>query len=303
MQETNPFISLIVPSYNRAALISKTLNSLLDQQYNNYEIIVVDDGSTDNTEKVVKSINDLRITYVKKNNAERAAARNFGARMAKGDYVNFFDSDDLGLPNHLSTAAEMIREHDKPEWFHLGYAWATPEEKVFKEVNYYKGPTLNNLIVKGNPLSCNGVFIRKDVILTHPFNEDRSLSASEDYELWVRLAARYPLYYNNVITSLVIDHEMRSVRKSNGESLIKRLELLIQYLQQDEEVKRAFSSSFKKIKADSYSYIALHLANNPAFKRKSINYLMQSLKMYPGIAMHKRFVATIKNLLIKWQGS
>src|SRR5437764_8362427 len=102
MQQNKPFISVVVPSYNRADLIGKTLRSLQQQEYDQYEIIVIDDGSTDNTEEVVKAIGDQRISYIKKGNAERAAARNFGARIAKGEYVNFFDSDDLALPNHLS---------------------------------------------------------------------------------------------------------------------------------------------------------------------------------------------------------
>lgn len=294
---------MVVPSYNRADLIAKTLKTLQNQQYENYEIIVVDDGSTDHTEKVVKEVADARTTYIKTANAERAAARNFGARMAKGEYVNFFDSDDLALPNHLSEAASVIQKYQQPEWFHLAYAWATPEEKVFRDVNQNEGKTLNNQLTNGNILSCNGVFVRKDVIVENPFNEDRALSASEDYELWLRLAARYPLYYSNTITSWVVDHEMRSVRRINGEKLIKRLQLLLYHLKQDQRVLLYFGSQFKKIEADSYSYIALHLADQSQFKLKSSRFLLESLVTYPGMLTSKRFYATIKNLLIKWQRS
>lgn len=302
MQENKPFISIVVPTYNRGDLIAKTLRSLQAQEYDNFEIIVVDDGSTDHTEQVISSLIDQRTTYVKKENAERAAARNFGARLAKGQYVNFFDSDDLALPNHLGEAAKLIQKKMEPEWFHLGFAWATPDEQVFREVNKYKGPTLNNIIPKGNPLSCNGVFIRKDIILSLPFKEDRDLSASEDYELWVRMAARYPLYYSNTITSLVIDHEGRSVRKINGEKLIKRLKLLVDYLKQDDGTMNTFNKDFNKIQADAYSYIALHLADDPRYKGTSIKFLKDAVVASPGIISNKRFFAIIKNLLIKWQG-
>lgn len=303
MSSTNPFISIVVPSYNRADLIAKTIKSLQQQEYDNYEIIVVDDGSIDNTEEVVKSVADHRTTYIRKTNAERAAARNFGARMAKGEYVNFFDSDDIALTNHIKEAAKVIQSKNNPQWFHLGFSWATPEGKIFKEVNNYSGETLNSIMADGNPLSCNGVFVRKDIIIDMPFNEDRALSASEDYELWVRLAARYPLYYSNTITSWVVDHEMRSVRRINGEKLIQRLELLIQYLQKDTKTLEYFGNSFKKIKADSYSYIALHLAETKAYKFKSARYLLNSFRTHPGIIKNRRFYAIIKNLLIKWQGS
>lgn len=303
MQEIDPFISIVVPSYNRADLIAKTLHSLLDQTYNNYEIIVVDDGSTDNTEEVVAQVKSERVSYYKKQNAERAAARNYGARKAKGDYVNFFDSDDLALQNHVASAAEMIKKYQQPEWFHLGFAWATPEIEIFRKVDQYRGDTLNKLIAKGNPLSCNGVFLRRDIILQHRFNEDRSLSASEDYELWVRLAARYPLYFTNTITSLVIDHEMRSVRTIHGEKLINRLNLLLHYLEQDQKVLSYFGKKFRQIIADSYSYIALHLAEDPAFKAKSVKYLITAVRADAGTVTNRRFYAILKNLLIKWPRS
>ena len=96
---------------------------------------------------------------------------------------------------------------------------------------------------------------------------------------------------------------MRSVRRINGEKLIKRLQLLLHYLQKDEAVINYFGESFNKIKADSYSYIALHLAEKPSYKPKSFKYLINSLLSYPGIVKNKRFYAIIKNLMIKWQNS
>src|SRR5688572_6318319 len=100
--KAKPFISVIIPCYNRASMIGKTIRSLQQQDYNDYEILVIDDGSTDNTEQVINEIADARTSYFKKLNEERAAARNYGAGLAKGSYLNFFDSDDLALPNHLS---------------------------------------------------------------------------------------------------------------------------------------------------------------------------------------------------------
>lgn len=303
MSRNEPFITVVVPTYNRADLIGDTIKSLLAQDYQQYEILVIDDGSTDNTEQVVNSLKADKVSYIRKNNAERAAARNYGANLAKGDYVNFFDSDDIALPNHLLEASKLITTYNMPEWFHLGYAWATPEQKIFREVNNYKGHTLNSKMASGNPLSCNGVFLRKDIILLQPFNEDRDLSASEDYELWLRLAARYPLHYSNTITSFVIDHEMRSVRRINGEKLIRRLELLVHYLQKDPEVMRYFGKDFSRVKADAYSYISLHLAEAASFKMKSVGFLLKALAADTSIINNRRFYAIIKNLLVKWQGS
>lgn len=297
---TAPFFSVIVPTYNRAALITATLRSLLAQEYSNFEIVVVDDGSTDDTESVVAAVNDERIRYYRKDNAERAAARNFGAAKAKGDFVNFFDSDDLALPNHLSEAALLLRAHPDASWFHLGYQWADPEGNIFRKVDRFSGDTLNHLMASGNPLSCNGVFVRKDVITEYPFNEDRALSASEDYELWCRLTARFPLHYSNAVTSTIIDHDARSVRVIQGDKLIRRLQLLLHYLQCDKVVIDYFGSSFARIKMDSNSYIALHLANEPRYKLSSILYLLKALGNSLYLLRTKRFYACLKNIIIKW---
>jgi len=295
-----PFFTIVVPTYNRAHLIEKTIASLLAQSYQHFEVIVVDDGSTDNTESVVQNISNPKLTYRKKVNAERAAARNFGAKQAKGNYVNFFDSDDIALPNHLLAAANLLNNKGNMEWFHLGYAWAYPDGTVFKHVNSYRGETLNHYMNKGNPLSCNGVFIRKDIIQQFPFNEDRALSASEDYELWCRLTARFPLYYSNEITSLVIDHEARSVRTIHGDMLVKRLELFTAYLAKDEKTLQYYGSTFNQIKMDANSYIALHLALDPKGKRKSIRYLGKAFSNSFSLLYTKRFYATLKHILIKW---
>jgi glycosyltransferase involved in cell wall biosynthesis len=300
MKQATTFFSIVIPTYNRANLIVKTIASLQHQNYDHYEMIIVDDGSTDNTADVVQPFLGYKIRYVKKENSERGASRNFGAKLAQGDYVNFFDSDDIALPNHLSEAARLIASHNRPEWFHLGYAWVTDEERVFKTVNGFKGATLNGIMCSGNHLSCNGVFVRKDIILANPFNEDRDLSASEDYELWLRLSSRYPLFYSNEITSWIVNHDSRSVKQINIDKLKKRINLLLHCLQQDEQVMRFYKKDFNKIKTDLISYIALHLTEEKKYKTESINYLLRSIKTSSTFIFKKRFVAILKNLLIKW---
>jgi glycosyltransferase involved in cell wall biosynthesis len=90
----SPFFSIILPTYNRASFISKAIESVIDQLYNKWELIILDDGSTDNTKEIVLSFNDDRIRYIYQENKERSAARNNGIRNAKGEYICFLDSDD-----------------------------------------------------------------------------------------------------------------------------------------------------------------------------------------------------------------
>ncbi len=295
-----PFISVIIPCYNRASMIGKTIQSLQHQEYNDYEIIIVDDGSTDNTEQVVHDLANGRTTYLKKLNGERAAARNYGARLAKGTYLNFFDSDDIALPNHLSEAARLISVKNNPEWFHLGYQWADEDGKVFKVEDNFSAELLNDIIADGNHLSCNGVFVRTDILLQHFFNDDRALSGSEDYELWLRLAARYPLYYSNVVTSIIIDHKSINDRKTNDKDLIHRLKLLLYYSKRDKKVMEHYEKQFHKIKMDSHSYIALYLAEQPLYKLKSIYYMLVAMGNSLSYVGKRRFYATIKKILFQW---
>lgn len=296
----SPLVSIVVPAYNRAYLLPTTLKSLQTQVNRDFEIIIVDDGSTDNTEEIIQPFLNSYTRYVRKENAERAAARNFGARLARGTYVNFFDSDDLALPNHTSEAARLSQVFDQPAWFHLGFEWVTPQGTIFRQANQFRGDFLNDQLATGNLLSCNGVFVRRDVVLQHPFNEDRILSASEDYELWLRLASRYPLHYSNTITSQVVDHELRSVRTINGQKLIDRLECLLKSVAHDPQILDYYGHRMALIRMDAWSYIALHLASQPAWKIKSFAYLIRACWQSPRLLTRKRCYAILKNLLLQW---
>ena len=218
-----------MPTYNRAGLIIDSIKTAIAQDYPNFEIIVVDDGSTDNTEEVVLALQNPKIRYHKKLNEERAAARNKGAELAKGDYVTFFDSDDYLYPNHLSEAVKLIEKNQKPEMIYLAYNVMDTNKKIIKEQHIYRYTNLNKKLINGNYLSCNGVFLRRDIALQHPFNTNRRLSASEDYDLWLRLAARYKIYHSNVITSSILNHDERSVFVIKQEPLIERIHYLFKH--------------------------------------------------------------------------
>lgn len=190
--QTDLFFSIIIPTYNRAGLIRRTIQSVFNQQYKKFELIVVDDGSTDGTDEVVKSFEFNNLFYHKTANLERGAARNFGISQAKGDYITFLDSDDLLYSNYLSNANEALNKFSHPVFFHQGYEIKKIDGKVLEKQNQLATDDLKQL-AKGNHLSCIGVFIRRDITDKFHFNTDRSLSGSEDWELWLRLAANFGL--------------------------------------------------------------------------------------------------------------
>ena len=292
-----PTFSVIIPTYNRAELIAKTVSSVLSQKNSDLEIIVIDDGGTDNTAEVISSIADPRIKYHKKENEERAAARNFGTGLASGKYVTFLDSDDLFYGDHLSAAAEMIEKYDEPEWFHLGYEFRDDVGKQLRPIDNLP-PIANERLTDGNFLSCRGVFIRRDVALDNFFNQDRALSGTEDYELWLRLASRYPLYCDNRITSAIVQHDLRSVVNSNREQLFTRIRLLEKYLAEDAQFMKAYGKRFPEFKANNRIYIALHLVLARTHRLEAILLLGKSLGMSPKALRNRAFYGTIKRIFL-----
>ncbi len=291
--------SIVIPTYNRGHLIANTIETVLDQSYKNFELLIVDDGSTDNTESVVKNIiskkQQFRIAYLKQPNSERAAARNNGLKKAIGDYVLFFDSDDTLYTNHLEVAEKSITGKNQPEFIHLRYDIKNGQGKLTKEGPVYTSPP-NKELIFGNFLSCNGIFIRKDVALQNQFNEDRKLSAMEDWELWLRLCAKYPLHYVNTITSTIIDHDERSVVLTSKEPLINRGEAMIKYILENKAVVGYYKKDIPKFKSSCHSYIALHLSLTGKYKKETLKYLWLSFTDSPASIFNRRFFAIIKHL-------
>lgn len=289
------FFSIVIPTYNRANLIETTIKSLLNQSYNNFEIIVVDDGSIDNTVEIVNKIVSDKISFYKIKNSERGFARNFGAKLAKGNYINFFDSDDIALENHLEIANQMVLKYNNPEIFHLNYVVRNVKTGVEKKKQWNE-ETINNNLWKGNSLSCNGVFIKKEISLQFPFNESRELSVSEDWELWLRLSARFNIYLSPIITSVIIDHDERSVMNYNEIKLLARKNALVKGLENDVVFMNKYRGLLKKIDAHMCSYISLHaiISGN---KREGIKYILRSLRLNIAEIFSMRFLAICKHLL------
>jgi glycosyltransferase involved in cell wall biosynthesis len=289
-----PYFSIIIPTYNRQDYIALAIYSVLQQEFKLFEIIVVDDGSIDNTERVVKNIQDPRITYYKKINGERAAARNFGIKKASGEFITFLDSDDLLKPNHFLIAKSFI-EKNSPAIFHMGYDVIGSSGELIYPWKPLPSPT-NIKLLDGNYLSCLGIFIKQEVFSLQTFNEDRDLSGSEDYELWLRLASRYDILACPTSTAQLVNHDARSVIQIDPKSLIKRINLLRFYLNNDQIFVSTFSGSLKKWNAYLDIYIALHLAL-VNLRKKSLCFAIKSISKFPPVIFSKRLWAIPKKLI------
>jgi glycosyltransferase involved in cell wall biosynthesis len=296
MTENGILFSIVIPTYNRADIITKTIESVLSQSYPSFELIIVDDGSKDNTEEVIKKISDSRIKYFKIPNQERGAARNFGTNIAKGDYITFLDSDDVFYNNHLSVASENLTNLHYPELFHIRY------EIINKHKNSkYQLPLLNSdankKLIEGNFMSCNAVFLKTEIAKTNLFNIDRNLSGMEDWELWLRLATKYKINYCNTITSAIINHDERSVLATTKNDLINRTDTLLKYVLENKEILNYYGSKLRLFKASCYTYVALHLSLIKGNRSSVIKYLLKGVQYNPAVIFQRRFLATVKHFI------
>ena len=203
------FFSIILPTYNRANLLPKAIESLINQDYKDWELIVVDDGSSDNTKEVVEAFDDPRIQYVYQENAERSAARNNGIGLAKGQYIGFLDSDDQFHEKHLEGLCRVIDEHEGKEFIYvikgltINEALKTEAKIHLKEGKSDLETVLLNSITPGQfvvPAS-----IMKECLF------DKDIRISEDTEVLVRLVQKGKLKIINQFTLHYYQHEDNSV--------------------------------------------------------------------------------------------
>jgi len=292
----NPFFSIIIPTYNRAHLIANTIQSVLNQSYPHFEIIVVDDGSTDNTEDIIASFDSPKIRYIKIKNSERGYARNYGAKQAKGEWLYFLDSDDKLYPNHLEVANNLLLSNSELVIFHLAY------EEIDKEGNIIrKNINLSSTsLIKGNTYGCHGMFLRKSFFQQFYFNEDRTIAGLEDWELWLRISAQYPIPHFPIITSALIQHDQRSVLLTKKESLINRVNAFMNYVLNNQDIVHTYKNKLHLFRCSCYTYISLHLALSGKYKSTSFYYLLKGIIENPLFIFQRRFFAIIKHIILTW---
>ncbi len=183
-----PMFSIIIPCYNQAHFLPDCLESLLKQTYSNWEAIIVNDGSTDNTNEVAKSycLIESRIRTIQKENGGLSSARNIGIKNAKGDRFIFLDSDDFLFEKCLENIASIIQKVNDNCLIQCGYSYITEDkQKILSDVSVYKKKSLYPEILEGNLGPCHSICISKKIIESIGFF-DESLKSVEDWDFWMR---------------------------------------------------------------------------------------------------------------------
>ncbi|HRH65242.1 MAG TPA: glycosyltransferase family A protein, partial [Bacteroidia bacterium] len=175
------FFSIIIPTYNRRELLKQTVDSVLAQTFRDFEIIVVDDGSTDNTVQYFNENykgNPL-LAIESRENKERGAARNYGLGMAKGTYVLFLDSDDILFNDHLETLHAKILELNNPDFIATKYQFIRNQKINLPGIcKFPEGYYDYHFFLNGNPLGCN-ICVRRANRDLYLFEEDRKYAIKE----------------------------------------------------------------------------------------------------------------------------
>jgi glycosyltransferase involved in cell wall biosynthesis len=190
---SSPLVSVVIPTYNHAHFLVAALQSVIDQTYSNWEAIVVDNHSTDNTDTVVQNFNNPRISLLKiHNDGVIAASRNMGIQNAKGEWIAFLDSDDLWYPEKLQIVMDQVKATPSIDIF-------TTDEMLVNELTGEKsalhyGPSSPNfykqLLVTGNCLSPSATLVRREFLTSGDilFREKKEFVTAEDYDFWLLLA-------------------------------------------------------------------------------------------------------------------
>ena len=271
---SNELISIILPVFNREKTIIRSVNSVLNQTYKNFELIIVDDHSSDNTVSLLKNINDKRMIIIELDkNVGAAKARNIGISKSSGKLIAFQDSDDEWIKNKLEIQYKILKKSSKNVGVvysgYFRYKDGIKEYLPPKKIHPKEGKILKNLLL-GNYITIHSMVKKECFEKVGGFDE--SLPRLQDWELWIRIAK----YYNFVFIDepLVKVYYMEDSITADKSRYIPALEMIIEkhYLLMKEENIKALSKQLGQLGK-------LYLENGERFKAKKV--LLKSIKMYP----------------------
>ena len=290
-------ISVIIPAYNAEHTIEETIKSVLEQTFPDFEIIVIDDGSSDRTLNVVREIVDPRIKCFSYTNGGSSVARNRGISHATGEFIAFLDADDLWTPDKLELQLEALQKNPEAG---VAYSWTyflyEDEHRSYADTsNLYEDNVYAELLIKNFLHNGSNPLIRRQAIDTIGLFK-ASLIFCEDWDFYIRLASIYPF--------VLIQKPQVIYRQSIGtkSSKIKQVEEAI--LTVTDIAFEAAPSKYKRLKykslAWSYKYLAqqyLRYQNKPSTLKLAVNNLLKAVFLQPSILLEEYTQGLIRKLI------
>jgi glycosyltransferase involved in cell wall biosynthesis len=301
LTERLPIFSVIIPTYNRAELIQKTLETVFNQTYPHYEIVVVDNCSTDHTEEALQPlISKGRIRFIKHDkNYERATSRNTGMENATGDFVTFLDSDDYMYPTALADAARFVKENPGIKLFHNLYQLVDPDNRVLYNFSF---PSLEDplrAITDGNFLSCIGDFIHRDIYERYRFDTNPLLTSAEDWDFWLRVVADYRPGRINKINHGIVHHSGRTIKHLDLEQLRGRLSYILAKISGDPHLSAVYAKYLKRLEIGSLIYMST-VANGSRQHTAALKCLLRAYVKDFRVASSLNFMKALGIAVLRW---
>lgn len=215
-----PFFSVIIPLYNKEKFIKNTLESVLNQTFEDFDLLIVNDGSTDSSEAVVQSFSDKRIHYFHKTNEGVSAARNFGIERANSQYIAFIDADDRWHPDFLEKMKLLIQSFPNYKVFACALKIETPNRTFSAQysfahwgesqvVNYFEA-SMKQTILSGSSV----VFHRE--VFQNVGLFDKKIKSAEDTDMWIRIGLKYEIVFLNLpLSTYIFDRQSLSRKLEN----------------------------------------------------------------------------------------
>lgn len=278
----NPLVSVVIPAFNAEENITEALDSVLHQTYRPIEIILVDDGSTDNTAETVRSYKELHIkddalTYIFQQNSGPSKARNAGIRTAQGEYIAFLDVDDLWMPEKLEKQIDLVRKDPRIDIVFTNVRITKNRKAKIEEFIFFENNKLDRIFFGHDSLVMNplekllyinfmltpAVLVRKRCFANDIyFDENRRYV--EDWELWLKMSLYYTFGYIQDVCVHVKDMDDGLSSDGRGMTLssIEVLDSFIMAKKNDIESLKLKNSSLSKAIKDSYKWMGYYLMKN-----------------------------------------
>jgi glycosyltransferase involved in cell wall biosynthesis len=300
-----PKVSVIIPAYNRANLVGDAIRSVLNQTFTDFEIIVVDDGSTDNTREVVNSFKDPRLKYIYQEHGGASTARSHGTKVSSGEYIILLDSDDILLESMLEKSAAILDEH--PE---VGYSYGQSQiMKVGEEVYRIRKPPFHTHstvvgsveqvrhLLFGCHINIGTLTVRRQCIENiGDFRAD--LWHGDDYHFHVRLAKKYAGYYIAEPLAIIRFHQEQTQKMMSRPGRDRVYPLVLQEVFDDPYYAQECQDIRKKVYSFFYRYWFFNCAY-PRDMKLARHYLRLAIRYHPGVVFSRYF----PNIVYKYLAS
>jgi glycosyltransferase involved in cell wall biosynthesis len=281
VRQSPPVVSVIIPTFNRGRFIASAIHSVLAQSYEHFEVIVVDDGSTDDTKSIVAEITDERVHYIYQSNHGRSNARNHALKVAQGKYIAFLDSDDLYMPGKLAMQIEYLDAHSEVGMIYtsavcvdeagnrLSHTYeATVSGDIYKHIAFFTPVTITlpTVVVRAEVFSTVGGF-------------DENMHRFEDTDMWRRISKQYKIDALSLYTCELRTHDDNALLAQDPNKIALGLKYYVQKIFRED--RNLGTNLLRRGAARIYFYYGGALFKVPQWRMFGVRLLISSFCYSP----------------------